>query len=207
MSQKKTQAPRPSAAINYNDACNIYSNQPEWLFASLEASRRWQAPIFIFLAFIHQESSFNAEARPRGANGKLLSSAYGYAQALDGTWREYQEESGNTSGRRNRFEDAVDFIGWYVLRVYRATGISKWDASRLYLNYHEGIGGYKRGLHNNKPWLLQVAQKVGDRATRYHSQLLDCKIPIYLESDGSVPPRYRKGNVPDKPLNKRIRWF
>ena len=192
--------------INYHDACDIYANRPQWQEASLEASRRWQVPIFMFLAIVYQESSFNAEARPVNSSGKRLSTAYGYAQALDGTWREYMDESGNSSGKRNRFADAVDFIGWYVLRVHRATGISKWDARRQYLNYHEGIGGYKRGLHRNKPWLLRVANKVRTRANRYHKQLLQCKIPIYLEQDGSIPDRYKKRGVSDESRSKRIHW-
>ena len=231
----KTKAPSTSSSTthsrsSYTDACLIYAQNPEWLDASLQSSRRWQVPIFIFLAFIYQESSFNPEARPRASNGTLLSSAYGYAQALDGTWRDYQKQSGNANGRRNQFDDAVDFIGWYVWRTYKAAGVSKWDAANLYLSYHEGIGGYLRRNHNKKPWLLKVAKKVGSRATRYHKQLNDCGIPLYLEKGGEPPkttankskqpappstpksasetsPKPVDKPRPKPPQRKTIRWF
>jgi hypothetical protein len=41
------------------------------------------------------------------------SSAYGYSQALDGTWEEYQEDQ-RRGARRDRIDDATDFMGWYM---------------------------------------------------------------------------------------------
>ena len=53
-------------------------------------------------------------------------------------------------------------------------GISKWDAGRQYLAYHEGHGGYARGSHNQKAWLLRVASEVGQRSEKYQMQLAAC---------------------------------
>jgi len=53
-------------------------------------------------------------------------------------------------------------------------GISKSDARNQYLAYHEGRVGFARGSYNKKPWLLDVADSVGNRAERYRKQLQTC---------------------------------
>ena len=60
---------------------------------------------------------------------------------------------------RDNFRDAADFVGWYVDRAHRIAGISKSDAYRHYLAYHEGVGGFKRGTFKSKRWLLGVARE------------------------------------------------
>ena len=73
------------------------------------------------LAVMKQESAFDARAKaPRGerkwfglVQGDRLSSARGYAQALDTTWETYKRETGNGGASRQSFRDAADFIGWY----------------------------------------------------------------------------------------------
>ena len=42
---------------------------------------------------------------------------------------------------RDDFDDALDFMGWFISKTYKVNGISKWDAYAQYLNYHEGWGG------------------------------------------------------------------
>ena len=42
------------------------------------------------------------------------STAKGYSQALDETWEQYIDETGNTWARRGSFSDSADFIGWYA---------------------------------------------------------------------------------------------
>ena len=44
---------------------------------------------------------------------------------------------------RARFKDSVDFIGWYTNKTEKILRISKKDAFRQYLAYHEGWGNYK----------------------------------------------------------------
>ena len=72
------------------------------------------------MATFHQESRFVGNARPPHvyALGIIpmgrMSSAYGYSQALDGTWAEYRQETGNRLARRTDIRDASDFMGWYM---------------------------------------------------------------------------------------------
>jgi hypothetical protein len=133
------------------------------------------------LAMMYQESSFKADARPPMQyflwfipTGRA-SSAYGYAQAKDEVWEEYQDQSGNGWSDRDDFADAIDFMGWYTSKSQRINGTSKWDAYNQYLNYHEGWGGFSRGSYRQKSWLLPVARKVEARSRRYAQQMHSCR--------------------------------
>lgn len=109
------------------------------------------------------------------------STAYGYCQAVNGTWKNYLQETGNTSAGRANFRDAMDFIGWYTNVSHDELGISKWDGYNQYLAYHEGQVGYSRNSHNKKRWLLRVAQKVHDTSEVYALQLRDCRDTLELK--------------------------
>ena len=89
--------------------------------------------------------------------------------------KQYKEETGNKFATRSRFKDSVDFVGWYNYKTHKQLGISVNNARALYLAYHEGRGGYKRGSYRNKPWLLTVADKVQRQADRYQVQYEGCK--------------------------------
>lgn len=168
------------APRNLDNACAIVSERPSYLRAMKKAERRWGVPVHVQMATIHQESKFIGDARtphkyllgviPVGRQ----SSAYGYSQALDGTWEEYQQKTGNRWARRNDIDDATDFMGWYMDGSYKRLGISKWDATSQYLAYHEGRGGFARGSYRSKSWLMSVANKVGSRAETYRAQLSSC---------------------------------
>lgn len=161
--------------------CEIFRENPDWYEMARNSSQRWNVPIPILMAIIHQESSFISDAKPPRTSclwifpGPRPSSAYGYAQAKDETWDEYLESTGNTWSDRDEFEDAVDFVGWYCDLSYKRCGISKVDAYRLYLAYHEGHGGFNRKTYRKKEWLKQVARKVQGRAETYRSQLDSCE--------------------------------
>jgi hypothetical protein len=49
------------------------------------------------------------------------------------------------------------------------------DARNQYLAYHEGHTGFARGSHNSKQWLLNVADRVANRAAMYQRQLSSCR--------------------------------
>ena len=106
---------------------------------------------------------------------KRKSSAVGYAQAIDGTWEMYLKDQGRFLKSRSDFDDAVDFIGWYNNNSAKQLGISRDDARALYLAYHEGVSGFKRGNHRTKPWLLGVADEVNKQSEIYNLQLESCK--------------------------------
>ena len=163
------------------DICKIFKEKKSWYRAAKKTEKRWKIPISVSMAFIKQESSFVADAKP--ARTKLLgfipwkrkSSAKGYAQAIDGTWDLYLKERGGWFKERNDFDDAVDFVGWYNFKSHKELGIATTNARALYLAYHEGRGGYKRGSHRTKPWLLLVADKVHRQSDRYNAQYQGCK--------------------------------
>lgn len=169
-----------SAPRNLENACSIVSERPRYLTAMRATERKWGVPVHVQMATIHQESKFIGNARTpfRYTLGVIpmgrQSSAYGYSQALDGTWEEYLAETGNRRAQRENIRDATDFMGWYMDKTEKGLGISKWDARNQYLAYHEGRNGYARGSHNAKPWLLTVADRVQNRAEMYRAQLQAC---------------------------------
>ncbi|TCO73306.1 lytic transglycosylase [Rhodovulum euryhalinum] len=163
-----------------DNACGIARERPKYVRAMERAERRWGVPVHVQMAMIHQESKFVGNARtphqyvlgiiPMGRQ----SSAYGYAQAIDGTWDDYRRDTGNRGARRDDIFDATDFMGWYMTRTRDRLGIPLSDARHQYLAYHEGQTGYARGSHAGKPWLLAVAGRVEARAGVYRSQMSTC---------------------------------
>ncbi len=165
---------------NVEDACAIKRDRPSWFRAMEDTERRWGAPVHVQLATFYQESTFRPNARtPRKwflgfiPNGRI-SSAYGYAQAIDGTWDWYREDTGRRGAKRNHFPDASDFMGWYMARTMETNGVSFDDAYNQYLAYHEGHSGFARGSYNSKGWLVSTARRVDERAARYREQLQYC---------------------------------
>ena len=169
-----------SAPRNLDDACALLRERPEYYRAMKATERRWGIPVHVQMATIHQESKFigNAKTPHRFVLGIIpmgrQSTAYGYSQALDGTWEEYQQETGNRSARRDRIEDATDFMGWYMDGTEKGLGVSKYDARSQYLAYHEGRTGFAKGSYNAKAWLVDVADRVGSRSETYRNQLSAC---------------------------------
>jgi hypothetical protein len=169
------------APRNLDDACAILAQRPAYWKAMKRTERRWGIPISVQMAAIYQESKFigNARTPHRFALGVIpmgrQSSAYGYSQALNGTWEEYQKSEGGRGSKRDRIEDATDFMGWYMHESSQKLGISKSDAEGQYLAYHEGRTGYASQSYLDKPWLVEVAAAVGARAVMYESQLAYCR--------------------------------
>jgi hypothetical protein len=163
------------------NACNIFREKPDWFKASLKAEKKWGLPMQVQLAIMRQESSFRHDAAPPLDTFLgipmwwRVSSAYGYAQVKDGTWKWYKDKTGNWMASRENYADAVDFMGWYTDISQKSLGISKWDAYNQYLAYHEGHGGWKRKTYDKKAWLIGVAKKVDANARNYGAQLKECK--------------------------------
>lgn len=167
---------------NPNDACSIAKQYPDWYYDSLDSYKKWGVPVSVQWAFIRKESSFIADAQtpmryvvsfiPTGRQ----STAYGYAQALDGTWDEYQKETCNSWASRTSFADAVDFIGWYADYADRIAGISKSNAYQLYLAYNQGVYGYMKKSYRNNRFLIKYARETQDMAYLYAYQLRRCNV-------------------------------
>jgi hypothetical protein len=170
-----------SAPRQLDDACAIIRERPHYLRAMAATERRWGIPVHVQMATIHQESKFIGNARtphtfalgviPMGRQ----STAYGYSQALNGTWEEYRASAGGNRATRDNISDATDFMGWYMDQSNRSLGIAKDDAENQYLAYHEGRTGYSRQSYLNKPWLVEVAKRVGARSEMYRTQLAYCR--------------------------------
>lgn len=170
-----------SAPRNLDNACSIISQRPNYLRAMTRTERRWGVPVHVQMATIYQESKFVGNARTplRFVLGVIpmgrQSSAYGYSQALDATWEEYQQDGGGRRARRDDIDDATDFMGWYMAQTKERLGIPLTDARNQYLAYHEGRTGYARGSYRAKAWLVRVAGEVQDRANLYETQLRSCR--------------------------------
>jgi len=162
----------------------IFHKYPNWYWEALDTYYRWKIPISVQMAIMQRESDFQAGARP--PTKKILgfipwgsvTSAYGYAQALNGTWRDYQQETQKYHTKRDKFGDASDFIGWYAYKANQQLGIALSDAYNLYLAYHEGLAGYKNKTYLQKPWLLNLAKTVQAKANLYRRQISQCKYYI-----------------------------
>ena len=100
---------------------------------------------------------------------RRLSSSFGYSQAIKGTWEQYKEETGNKYATRARFKDSVDFIGWYTNKTEKILKISKNDAFKQYVAYHEGWGNYKK-----KQKIILLAKRVENQSKKYKKQLQKC---------------------------------
>ncbi|MFD1340883.1 transglycosylase SLT domain-containing protein [Litorisediminicola beolgyonensis] len=170
-----------TAPQNLDNACELVRERPQYYRAFKDAERKWGVPVHVQMATIHQESKFVGDARtpftyalgviPTGR----MSSAFGYSQALDGTWEEYQEQHGGRRTKRDDIRHATDFMGWYMRQTRDQLGIPLWDARNQYLAYHEGRGGYRSGSYYAKSWLMRVADKVQARSQMYQAQLANCR--------------------------------
>jgi hypothetical protein len=167
---------------NAENLCEIFREKDDWYDAAADMRERWGVPIHVPMAMMYQESSFKSDALPPRDYilfGLIpwgrVSSAYGYSQAKTLTWRDYTRETGNSGADRDNFDDAIDFMGWFISKTHRVNGISKWHAYDQYLNYHEGWGGYKRKTYEKKAWLKKVAKRVETRSLKYAAQLKGCE--------------------------------
>jgi len=164
---------------NTSDGCSIFDEKYFWYKHTKKVEKKWGTPIYIQLAIIKMESDFDWLAKPGRTKifkvipYKRLSSSFGYSQAIKGTWEQYKKETGNKLASRVRFKDSVDFIGWYTNKTETILKISKKDAFRQYLAYHEGWGNYKYYKKNKK--VIKLAKKVEKQSNIYKNQLNKCK--------------------------------
>ena len=167
--------------INTANSCIIFEQKKNWYKSTKNSFNKWGTPIALQLAIINQESSFTQFAKPKRKKvfgiipGFRPSTAFGFAQVTNPTWDWYKTKTGNKNASRANFADVTDFIGWYVTQSEKIAGISKNDFYNQYLAYHEGQGGWKKGTHENKKWLIDVAKNVATNANMYNNQLKECE--------------------------------
>jgi hypothetical protein len=172
---------REVAPKDPDNLCKIFFENRQWYLDADKASRKWGIPIPVLMAIMYQESKYEADARPPRTTclfifpGGRPSSAYGFSQAIDGTWKKYIRETDNRGADRDDFGDAIDFIGWYCYRSHKRCKISVKDTYSLYLAYHEGQGGFLKKTYRNKKYLKKIALRVKNKAGIYASQLTACR--------------------------------
>lgn len=177
-----------------DNVCSILGEKPSWNNDLNAVKKKYGVPAHVILAMMHQESRFVHDARPlaKGLKGifdtHFASSAYGYSQALEMTWAHYMRATGRSGAKRDRFEDAVDFMGWYINESNENLKLSKWDAEVQYLAYHEGHGGYKKRTYRKKPWLVKTAKRVKNRSDMYWEQFQKCG--MFFSEDKNWFARY-----------------
>ena len=168
-----------SVPKNTSNSCSIFNERYLWYKHAKKAEKKWGTPVYLQLAIIKMESSFNRFAKPprqklfKVVPYKRPSSSFGYSQAIKGTWKQYKDETGNKFATRSRFKDSVDFIGWYTNKTEKILKVSKNDAFKQYIAYHEGWGNYKNYKKNNK--VINLAKRVEKQSNIYKQQLSECK--------------------------------
>ena len=168
-----------SIPTNTSSSCKIFDERYLWFKYAKKVEENWGTPIYIQLAIIKMESDFDWLAKPpRQKIFKIVpfkrpSSSFGYSQAIKGTWEQYKKETGNKLAIRARFKDSVDFIGWYTNKTETILKISKKDAFKQYLAYHEGWGNFKYYKKNKK--VIGLAKKVEKQSNIYKKQLFKCR--------------------------------
>ena len=164
------------------NACAIFEQRDgffdNWRRAAYGAQREYGVPVPVLMATIYTESGFRHNARPPRTYllgfipWKRQSSALGFSQALDGTWKRYQRETGRWAAKRTDFGDAIRFIGWYHSQSNRTNGIALNDTYRLYIAYYHGHAGYQRG--NWSATARAGGKRAATMAIRYSQQLKRC---------------------------------
>lgn len=163
-----------------NDVCAIFKEYPTWYWDTENAAYRWDVNIGTQMSIIYAESHYSADVAP--PRKKLLgfipwsreSTAFGYSQALDHTWRNYQRSTASYAANRNSFADSTDFIGWYTTTMRHSLHTNYLSAGDLYLAYHEGLIGYERRSYLRKAGLVKLSEEVQWRANLYNEQLEMC---------------------------------
>ena len=122
---------------------------PDWSKYIKDSAQKYNIPVSTIVAFIAKESGFNPNSKCSG------SSARGLAQALDKTWRTYQEKTGQPNADRNNPKDAIEFMAWYCGDLIKSVNakidreglpqnykLSGSDVKNLYMAYNQGPTGY-----------------------------------------------------------------
>ena len=163
-----------------DDLCAVFDEKSGWKRAASKAGKRWGMSVPALMAVAHKESSFIHNARPPRKKvlglfpGGRPSSAYGYAQATDEAWVDYQRATGHWRADRDDFGDAIDFVGWYLDRSHRQLNIPRNDVRHLYISYHEGVSGYRSGRWRKNTWLNGAADRVAATRARFSKQWASC---------------------------------
>ncbi len=154
------------------EICQVL-DEPGRAAAVAAAADKWGVPESLLLATMRQESHFKADKRHASTAG-----AYGYPQAVLGTWNHYRKETEQPSASRNSFADSMDFIAWYHSATREQTGRPYSDTIGYYLAYSRGWAAKGQASAAAK----RNAAKVAAFAEDYEADLKAC--PIERKPEG-----------------------
>lgn len=166
--------------------CAVFSDNFDWYRYTHEAESKWGIDKSIIMAVIHAESSFRATAMPVKSYlfgmipWETHSSAFGYSQALKGTWEEFSNDSPALIRSRMNFKDSAEFVAWYLSKCAKSANINPNDAANLYLCYHEGVNGFKKKSYRSKTWLVEKSKSIASNASASKRELFDCESGLRL---------------------------
>lgn len=197
---------------NIDNICSIFNEKSHWIGDASNSHEKWGIPVELMMAIIRHESSFRAAARPLDSRGRRISSALGYAQAIDGTWNIYRRENNKHRAKRTSFTNAIDFVGWYSSKsIKKGDDISPFDVNALYVFYHDGWEALPEdGSRELKSEVLKVAAKVYKRTLLYHRQLKDCPAiadALYSQGVATWNSDNKKNKKRNSSSNKKTNWF
>lgn len=177
-----------TAPSQINNVCAVFDQRDgwfnNWYSAAKATEARYGVPVPVLMATIRIESGYKPRARPPRAwilgfiPWKRPSSAYGFSQALDGTWDRYKRETGNWGAKRRSFSDAIDFVGWYHYQSHLQNGILLNDPYNLYLAYYFGHAGYARGAWKSSLGIQRAAGRAAAMAQSYAAQMRACGMAL-----------------------------
>ena len=170
-----------------DDVCMVYQKNYDWYRAAYHAQKKHHIDANIIMAVMAQESNYTYNARP-GKNYVFnfipwgyKTSAKGYAQIIDGAWDDYKKENNKWFSSRHSFDDASDYIGWYLNKAVKKLHIKRNDSYHLYLAYHQGLYGYKRHEEKHNQKLDLIAKKVQRNTYRYQKEFKQCQNSLWLK--------------------------
>ncbi|MEN8261817.1 MAG: transglycosylase SLT domain-containing protein [Pseudomonadota bacterium] len=170
---------------NQQNICAIFEEKQGlfngWYEDAKAASDKHGLPVATIMAFMRQESAFDARARPPWKYAPKLGlvpwwtrgSDYGYGQFTDPTWDWYRYQRGHLFARRDNFADVADAIGSYARDVRSRTGTPLKDVYHQYVAYNAGPDAVM-----GKPipkTVSRAAKAVAGQAARYENQLKACR--------------------------------
>ena len=157
----------PILATANPNICRVLKAHPSWQQIAESTSNKWGVPVPVQMAIMRVESNFKAHAKNK------RSSAKGFAQVVNKTWRAYRHST-HAQANRSSFAAASNFIGWYAQGAHNQLGISPNNAYQLYIAYHNGNGGYKKAMHSKHAAIKKLAHHVQQLANIYQTQIASC---------------------------------
>lgn len=164
---------------NPNNLCSVFQEKDSWYVAAHKVRKKYNVPINVATAILYEDSNFFSTKKDNESWFFFIpysKDSQSSDQTISLYWDNYLEEEGNFFSSEDNFEDALDFIGWYIAKTSQYNNIDYNDAYNQYLNYHEGWQNYKIKTYLEKIWLLEKANNVKQRSDEFKEQLLKCEL-------------------------------